>query len=129
MTKSHIAAGLTTSAAAAATVLGLTLTLGASPAQSATRSQPPPPTTSVSSGNNAQTLAAGGTALFRSRPYPLPIGTIACKQETPVSYYCYATTGVRFFVSVANGLATWTAFSESGGQLWGSATVAMTAAP
>jgi hypothetical protein len=114
MMKSLIAAG-TATAAVAATILGLALTLGTSAAQSAT--------------NNAQTLALIGTALFHSRPHYLPVGTIACRQETLYSYYCYDTNGVRYFVSVANGLATWTAFSESGGELWGSATVAMTAAP
>jgi hypothetical protein len=42
-------------------------------------------------------------------------GTIACQQETRASYYCWdPRTGRTYLVTVANGLATWTAFSLSG---------------
>ena len=111
MRKIPIAAGTTLAATVA---LGSLFALTASPAHSAT--------------NKASALAAAGTSLFSSRAgFPF-VGPITCKQETPVSYYCDSRAD-WFFVSVANGMATWTAVSENGGGNWGSATVAMTAAP
>jgi hypothetical protein len=80
----------------------------------------------------AKVLAAKGTALFKTRRfyYKGSRGTIACQQETRASYYCWDPKGGRtYLVTVANGLATWTALSLSGGGIWSDATVAVTEAP
>jgi hypothetical protein len=80
----------------------------------------------------AKVLAAKGTALFKARRfyYRGARGTIACQQETRASYYCWdPRTGRTYLVTVANGVATWTAFSLSGGGIWSDATVAVTDAP
>jgi hypothetical protein len=80
-------------AAIAVGALSSTLMFTANPARSAPLS--------------ARALAAAGTTLFSSRPDYFTTGSLTCKQETPVSYYCYTSGGAtHFFVSVANGMAT-----------------------
>src|SRR5260221_2871107 len=80
----------------------------------------------------AKVLAAKGTALFKARRfyYRAARGTVACQQETRASYYCWdPITRRTYFVTVADGVATWTAFSLSGGGNWRGATVAVTDGP